>query len=216
MENAAPNPLLDRIRTKKLFWIATGATVVADITIKAIASYLLKPAGWQPGDPNPHYSFVDGFLHWTWALGSIAPEGATLAEKAPPLVYAALFWGVILYFVALTPKPRHFLTLFGGGLAFGGIAGNLIDMLIFGGVRNFMELGFDSPLYSAGASDANPMFSQRPLFSSAAVALWLGLALLIIGGVIDARRSRSAKVTPPPPLSPPPNPRQPYGHQAGR
>ena len=79
---------------------------------------------------------------------AVVPDEAGLAATVGPLVYAFFFWAVILYFVAFKRGHRHILTQLGGALAFGGIAGNLTDLTIFGGVRNFMLLKFDNPLWS--------------------------------------------------------------------
>jgi lipoprotein signal peptidase len=206
------------LAARKLFWIVLGATFVVDQLAKGIAQVTLKPDGWQPGDPAPHYPFINGVVHGTWAIGGLPAMGGAKGMLWISIPVAILFWGAIMYVVAFKRGRRHALTLVSAGLVYGGLLSNLLDMALFRGARNFMELGFDNPLRALNPNSDNGMFAQHPLFSTAALAMWIGLPLLVIGALLDKRKRK-----PEPPAPPPPRPRagstRPYGYQdppAGR
>ncbi|MCA8936248.1 MAG: signal peptidase II [Planctomycetes bacterium] len=190
MEPTVKPGLLDRVRLRKPLWIATAATLVIDQLAKSWALLSLRPEGWQAGDPSPHYPFIDGVIHGTWSLGSIAtqPEAGAMNSIAP--ILGMLFWSAIFFVVAFKSGRRHLLTQLGAALLFAGMISNLLDVSIFGGVRNFMELGFDNPLWSPSQATNDGTFAQHPQFSTGAIALWLGMASLIIGALIDHQRNK--------------------------
>ena len=202
------------MKSRKALWITAASMFVLDQALKSWAMLSLKPDGWQPGDPSPHYPFIDGLVRGTWALGSMqASEGAGAMTYLSPII-GGLFWSGIFVFVAVSHGRRHVLTQIGAALLVAALFSNLLDMLLFGGVRNFLLLDFDNPLWQMSGQNGGGMFAQRPNFSTAAIALWLGMLTLLFGAAAEQRR-RKTKPLPPPP--PPPRPRtdstRPYGYR---
>jgi lipoprotein signal peptidase len=208
-----PTPKIGRrIFAQKAFWVAVPAVIVLDQVAKGLAQLTLKPDGWEVGDPQPHYRFIEGIVHGTWATGEMFAFGGT--TPWPAIVFAALFWSAVFYFVLLRSQPRQWLLRIGGGMMLGTLVTNLIDTAMFGGVRNFMLLGFDNPFSQTdpGRIMQDGIYASRPSFSTAAVSGWLGMAALVIGAFIGKRKKQPP--APPPPPKPRPDSKRPYGHQS--
>lgn len=54
---------------------------------------------------------------------------------------AFLVMMVPFFFIAFLPQRGTYLTAIAGGLAYGGVAGNFIDRVVFGAVRDFITIG---------------------------------------------------------------------------
>ncbi|MBZ0136719.1 MAG: signal peptidase II [Planctomycetes bacterium] len=199
MENENTS-VLQQVARRKSFLIATAIVVVTDQVARLVAQLTIKPEGYSSGDSAPVHEFIDGVLHWQWGQGGfVIPEGPPVLQIISGIV-AFVFWGAIFYWVAVRSGPSLGLTRLAAGLLLGGIASNLLDLAIFGHTRNFMLLGFDHPL--SAISDGQSGIVARPIFSTAAVAMVLGLIALIVLGLLGKTREPKPKSEPPPPPQP--------------
>lgn len=191
--------ILSRIAARRGFWLSAGLVLVVDQLSKFIAQITLKPEGWQPGDPTPHYSFIDGLVHGTWGLGELTPQIDGPVQYVS-LLLAIVFWTAVFYFVALRSGPKQWILRLGGGMMLGAAISNIAEQLITGRIRNFIKLGFDNPLWRPDVSlpEYGGFYAQRPLFSLAAVAILAGTILLVVGAMIG-RPKKQASPPPPPP-----------------
>lgn len=185
---------------RKGFLITTAIVVVVDQVARLIAQLTLKPDGYAPGNDAPVHDFIDGFVHWQWGQGGfILPEGP-MALQIVSGIFAAVFWSAVFYWVAVRSGPSLGLTRIAAGLLLGGIASNLLDLALFGYTRNFMLLGFDHPLSALSGRQSG--IAARPVFSTAAVAVVVGLVSLIVLGLLGRTREPKPKSEPPPPPKP--------------
>lgn len=202
MSSDAKLSLYARARQRPAFWVTAPIVIALDQLAKAVAQLTLKPDGWQNGDPSPHYAWIEGVVHGTWALGdslAFASEGPHWAT----LVIAVPFWCAVYYLVGFRSGRNQWVMRIGGGTLLGAVLSSLADMLLFGGVRNFMQMGFDNPFASSDHESAYAgLFVLRPLFSPAAVASLFGFTMLI-GGTLIGRDPKpipvSASRSPAPP-----------------
>ncbi len=128
------NPLAPKaFRAKrKLFWLFAGVALVLD--------QLSKHFLWHaPGDGPPRTAIIPGLLNIVSHPGN---TGGALGLPGNPLIYAiaaVVGLGLISYFF-FTTDAAHGTTHAALGLLAGGAVGNLADRLMFGFVRDFIDL----------------------------------------------------------------------------
>lgn len=193
MNTGVTSTIRSILTRSKAFWLTAAVVLVMDQTARGIAQIALKPEGWQETDPQPVYPFIDGLIHGTWATGRVLGHmnGPALGIA---VVLVASFWLAVFYFVVFRSQPRQWLLRVAGGLVLGGLLSNLIDLALFGSVRNFLLLGFDNPFSAVGSAHSdNDFYSARPNFSTAAVASFAGMILVVVGSLIGKERKPAAK-----------------------
>lgn len=117
------------------------------------------------------------------------------ASKWPMIFGSLLFHGIFLHHGAFRLKTWRKLTPVPLAMFVGGAFSNIVEVLITGGVRNFLKLGFDHPL-----SALFSFIPARPLFSTAALFMLLGMLALPVTLLLE-RWMQPKDPLPPPPAS---------------
>jgi signal peptidase II len=120
---------------------------------------------------------IPGFFHITYAENTGMAWSLLSGQQALLCFVAAIAIGFMLY-ILVTKKPRK-LTAIGLDLIIGGAAGNLIDRLLFGYVRDFLHFyifGYDFPIFNIADS-----------------ALTIGVILLILSEIQEDHEKEAAK-----------------------
>lgn len=189
-----------RFTLTRSLWLTAVLVLAFDQAAKTVAGWILRPEGWVAGDPYSVTPFIDGLFHWTWNVSSA--EGAV----SPAWLSFALggaFWVLVGGYCALRSRPGRWLLRSGVGVCIGMTVTFGLDLLIHGGVRNFMLLGFDHPLYTmySNAKMEYPFAGgPRPAFSTQAVLFLGGIGMIVVDAVVArVRKAREKPPTPPPP-----------------
>ncbi len=140
-----------------LLYILTFVIVVfGDQVTKTIIDHTLQL--------NTGYTIIDDFFYFTYAHNAGAAWGIFQGHLNLFFIISVVATiGIIYYF--MQTELYHKLTRFGLVLVFSGMIGNLIDRIIFGYVRDFIDfiiIGYDFPI-----------------FNIADIAITVGVALVI-------------------------------------
>lgn len=139
-------------RRAAVFAATALGVIVADQATKALVR-----SAMEIGDSRP---IVDGVLWLTHVHNTGAAFGMFRGQQWALIIIAVLVLAVIAY-VALHLRPRSVLARTALALIAAGASGNLIDRVAFGGVTDFLDLGW------------------WPVFNIADMALDVGVALLV-------------------------------------
>ena len=119
---------------------------------------------------NAGYTIIDSFFYFTYAHNSGAAWGIFQGHMI--LFYVvSLIAGIAIIYYFLQTESYQKLTRFGLVLVFSGMIGNLIDRLMYGYVRDFIDFiifGYDFPI-----------------FNVADIAITVGVALIILELAIE-------------------------------
>lgn len=145
-----------------LYIISFLIIVVGDQVTKVIIDHTLQL--------NAGYTLIDNFFYFTYAHNSGAAWGIFQGHLNLFFIISIIATiGIIYYFMQTEIYQK--LTRFGLVLVFSGMVGNLIDRIIFGYVRDFIDfiiLGYDFPI-----------------FNVADIAITVGVMLIIIEVAIE-------------------------------
>lgn len=111
------------------------------------------------------YAIIDNFFYFTSTHNTGAAWGILAGRMSLFFIVSLVAAvGIIYYFIKSEPYQK--LTRFGLVLVFGGLVGNLIDRLVFGYVRDFIDF---------------IIFGYNfPIFNVADIAITVGVALAIL------------------------------------
>jgi len=149
----------------QLWLVVIGSVVALDQISKAIAQAVLTE-----GDS---VGLVGEFLSLTLTFNSGASFG--ILEGALPLIllFSVFAASVIFYFLLVDP-PKPPLMRGAMAVAGGGVIGNLVDRVRAGEVTDFIH------------------FSFWPVFNVADIAITVGVAVILVFLLIDARKQTSS------------------------
>lgn len=125
-------------------------------------------------------TIIDNLLYFTYAQNKGAAWGMFQGKIMVFLIVALVAaTGMIYYF--MQTKEKETLTRYGLVLAFSGAIGNVIDRVVLGHVRDFIDVvifGYDFPIFN---------------IADMAVVIGFGLVILeiIIGDFIDGKRKKN-------------------------
>ena len=140
-------------KRRALLFAATALLItVADQVTKAMVR-----SAMEIGESRP---IVDGVLWLTHVHNTGAAFGMFRGQQYGLIVVAVVVLAVITY-IALHLRPKSALARTSLALIAAGAAGNLIDRAVFGGVTDFLDLGW------------------WPVFNVADMSLDIGVALLV-------------------------------------
>ncbi len=159
------------------YLIPAAAVAAADLVSKAAVFSLLDGRGVEYGE---RYWI---FGHW-FALTRVMNPGVTggVGSALGPVLLSALTFlavvGITLYI--LLPKGHDRWTLIALGLILGGAIGNLFDRLVFGEVRDFIDVW---PRLSWP-----PWLYHWPTFNLADSAIVTGVIMLLFHSLFLAKK----------------------------
>lgn len=149
------------------FLVLAAATAVLDLWSKALWDYPAGPPGFDGSLAPTDRTVVENwiYLRTKWnpagAWSTKLPDWLLLAGTvvAVPLIMAWIFW----------PRRVSAWDTAAKSLVLGGAIGNLYDRWTWGQVRDFIDVCFGTWHY--------------PTFNVADVALVVGIAMLLLGGL---------------------------------
>lgn len=144
-------------KNKLLYLITLLVIIVGDQFTKHLVS-----SSMQLGQSQ---QIIDNFFYFTYAHNTGVAWGM-LAGHLWLFIIVALVSAVLMIVFFIRTRKDEVLTRFGLVLTFAGMAGNLIDRLVFGYVRDFIDV---------------VIFNYNfPIFNIADMAVVIGVALIII------------------------------------
>lgn len=144
-------------KNKLLYLITLLVIIVGDQFTKHLVS-----SSMQLGQSQ---QIIDNFFYFTYAHNTGVAWGM-LAGHLWLFIIVALVSAVLMIVFFIRTRKDEVLTRFGLVLTFAGMAGNLIDRLVFGYVRDFIDV---------------VIFNYNfPIFNVADMAVVIGVALIII------------------------------------
>lgn len=144
-------------RNKLLYLITLLVIIVGDQFTKHLVS-----SSMQLGQSQ---QIIDNFFYFTYAHNTGVAWGM-LAGHLWLFIIVALVSAVLMIVFFIRTRRDEVLTRFGLVLTFAGMAGNLIDRVVFGYVRDFIDV---------------VIFNYNfPIFNVADMAVVIGVALIII------------------------------------
>lgn len=150
-----------------------GAFIIAVIVLIAdqASKFLIDatPALWNR-------VLIPGFFHLTYVKNTGMAWSLLSGQQGLLSLVAAVAIGVMIWYL-ITKKPGRWIS-FALGLMIGGAAGNLIDRLFLGSVRDFLDFyifGYDFPIFNLADS-----------------ALTIGVIMLIIAAFVDDGKEKQA------------------------
>lgn len=146
-----------------MIWITIILSVILDQAGKYIVQY---------NEALHDVRLIPGFFHITYVKNTGMAWSMLSGYPQLLALIAAAAVGVMLWYL-LTKKPDR-LTAFAVALMAGGALGNLIDRLVYGYVRDFLNFyifGYDFPV-----------------FNIADAALCIGVFLLLIASLKEERK----------------------------
>lgn len=144
-------------KNKLLYLITLLVIIVGDQFTKHLVS-----SSMQLGQSQ---QIIDNFFYFTYAHNTGVAWGM-LAGHLWLFIIVALVSAVLMIVFFIRTRRDEVLTRFGLVLTFAGMAGNLIDRLVFGYVRDFIDV---------------VIFNYNfPIFNIADMAVVIGVALIII------------------------------------
>lgn len=93
---------------------------------------------------------IDNFFYFTYAHNTGVAWGMLAGHLWLFIIVALISAGVMVYFFKRT-SSKEILTRFGLVLTFAGMVGNLIDRVVFGYVRDFIDViifNYDFPIFN--------------------------------------------------------------------
>lgn len=115
---------------------------------------------------------IDNFFYFTYAQNTGVAWGM-LAGHLDLFIVIALLSAVFMIYFFIKTKSGEVLTRFGLVLTFAGMVGNLIDRIVFGYVRDFIDF---------------VIFNYNfPIFNIADIAVVIGVALIIFEIIFEER-----------------------------
>jgi len=177
---------LDAAKDRWLFCLALALVILIDQLAKAAVQLFLA---YTPPELIETANAAPGVSKLIWFVNTdvFPPQ-----SKWPMLVGSVLFYGVFLHHGAFRLKSWRKLTPVPLAMFVGGALSNVIDILVLGGVRNFLWLGFDNPL-----SEFIPAIPARHSFSTAALFMTIGIVALPL--TLSIEHWLKPKEPPPPP-----------------
>lgn len=126
-----------------IFYLLTFLViVVGDQMTKVIVDHTLSYGA--------SYSIIDNFFYFTYSHNTGAAWGILSGKISLFLIVSLIaIVGIVYYFMQSASYQK--LTRFGLVLVFGGLVGNLIDRLLFGYVRDFIDFiifGYNFPIFN--------------------------------------------------------------------
>ena len=147
-----------------MIWIAVLVPVVLD----QISKYMIA------NNPSLHeIEVIRGFFHITYVKNTGMAWSMMSGQTGLLALISAVAIGVMIRYL-LVSKPDK-LTSFGLGLMISGAAGNLVDRLFLGYVRDFLNFyifGYDFPV-----------------FNIADAALCIGVGILLLATFMEERKN---------------------------
>lgn len=119
---------------------------------------------------------IPGFFHLTYVKNTGMAWSLLSGQQGFLSLVAAIAISVMIWYL-ITKKPGKWIS-FALGLMIGGAAGNLIDRLFLGSVRDFLDFyifGYDFPIFNLADS-----------------ALTIGVIMLIIAAFVDDGKEKKA------------------------
>lgn len=136
-------------------WIITAAVIAADMLSKYFAAHVLSKSP---------VVLIKGVLELTYVENRGAAWGVFQGARIPFIIVTILFLTVFFWFYFKTKDEFNLLSKVIFALIFAGSAGNLIDRIIFGYVRDMVYFSL----------------INFPVFNIADSAIVIGAMLLII------------------------------------
>ncbi len=146
-----------------MIWILIAILVVADQVTKSLIAASPEQFG--------NLMVIKDFFYLTYVKNTGAAWSMLAGQRAFLSVLAAAAILVMIFFLNKTLKENNRLSAFALALMIAGAAGNLIDRLMFGYVRDFMNFyifGYDFPV-----------------FNVADICLTVGVCLLILSTILE-------------------------------
>lgn len=150
-----------------------SAYIVAIIVLilDQVAKHLIDitPALWNK-------VLIPGFFHLTYVKNTGMAWSLLSGQQGFLSLVAAVAIGIMIWYL-VTKKPGKWIS-FALGLMIGGAAGNMVDRLFLGSVRDFLDFyifGYDFPI-----------------FNLADTALTIGVIMLIIAALMEDRKEKKA------------------------
>ncbi len=145
--------LTDR-RSHLRLWLVVGAGLAADLASKSLAWHLLGPPPEAGGRNDPH-AVLPGFLHLVTSanrgivFGFNPAEGLGLGEAWARVLTAVLTaaTALLIFYIFATSLRRQWGVHVLCGLVLAGALGNLFDRIVFGYVRDFLEVTAEVDLF---------------------------------------------------------------------
>ncbi len=128
----------DTLRLKVIFlFIATSACILDQVTKVLVFSSVVKE------DYEPIFSAFGGFFLIEHAHNTGAVFGIGQGMNSAFALVSVLFLVIMIpfFFVHYLPTKGTILAAIVGGLAYGGVAGNFVDRILFSAVRDFITVG---------------------------------------------------------------------------
>lgn len=124
-------------------------------------------------------TIIDGFLYFTYAENQGA-AWSMLEGHTTLFLVGALVAGIGMIYYFTKTKKEEILTRYGLILLFSGMIGNVIDRLVFGYVRDFVDViifGYNFPIFN---------------IADMAVVIGVGIMILeiIIGDFLNGKRKK--------------------------
>ncbi len=154
---------MDLTKKNKLLYLITLIVIIGgDQFTKHLVS-----SSMQLGQSQ---EIIDNFFYFTYAHNTGVAWGM-LAGHLWLFIIVALVSAVLMIVFFMRTRSDEVLTRFGLVLTFAGMAGNLIDRMVFGYVRDFIDV---------------VIFNYNfPIFNVADMAVVIGVALIIIEIVFE-------------------------------
>ncbi len=171
-------------RRLKIFLVLTFVCLLADQVTKTWArdSLPVHPAGCEvPDDVVAHRCFsrsvpvIDGFWNWQLSFNDGAAFSFLRGQRALLSVVGVLALGGLGWMARKAREDQRAL-VWGLGLIAGGALGNLLDRVRFGVVTDFVH-------WHIGSHD-------WPVFNVADVTLLMGVGLMFLDIIFEARRKQ--------------------------
>ncbi|MBQ1501370.1 MAG: signal peptidase II [Firmicutes bacterium] len=117
-----------------MFWIIMALAAAGDQFTKYLVSH-----GLAPGES---ISVIDGFLDFTYVVNKGASFSILQGQRVPFLILSTVVLALVIWLVVKKIPKEHRLFRAMLGLFCGGVAGNMIDRALLGGVTDFIDLGW--------------------------------------------------------------------------
>ena len=121
-------------------------------------------------------TIIPGFFHLTYVKNTGMAWSLLSGQQGLLSLVAAVAIGVMVWYL-VNKKPGKWIS-FALGLMIGGALGNMLDRILLGSVRDFLDFyifGYDFPI-----------------FNLADTALTIGVIMLIIAAFLDDRKEKQA------------------------
>lgn len=155
-------------------WLLIALLIAADQVSKALISS--NPSAYA------NIEVIRDFFYITYVKNTGAAWSMMAGQRALLSVIAAVAIGVMLLYMQKAKRKKEHLTVLALALMAAGAAGNLIDRLLLGYVRDFLNFyifGYDFPV-----------------FNVADICLCVGVGLLILATILEKEDPEADVVIP--------------------